>query len=89
MKSRITDDTDHCYICGRYGTEEHHVLHGSSNRKNADKYGLTVGLCRECHTRLHDKGFHDRDLMWIGQQTFEKEYSREEFVRIFGKSYEP
>lgn len=44
-----------CYICGAYGqVDKHHCLHGI-RRKAADKYGLTVNLCRTCHRKLHDK----------------------------------
>ena len=64
----------------------HHCLHGI-HRKNADKYGLTVHLCPECHIALHDKGEHDLELEQIGQKAFEREYGREEFLRVFGKNW--
>lgn len=47
-KSIIQEDMDYCIICGRYGTEIHHVL-GASNRKWSTKYGLVVGLCYDHH----------------------------------------
>lgn len=52
-----------CYICRRFATERHHMLHGTANRKLADEDGLVVMLCRDCHRALHDKGTHDKDLM--------------------------
>lgn len=40
-----------CFFCGRTtNLEEHHCLHGTANRKKADKYGLTVWLCNYHHT---------------------------------------
>lgn len=40
-----------CFFCGNtQNLEEHHCLHGTANRKKADKYGLTVWLCNYHHT---------------------------------------
>lgn len=76
-----------CFICQRYGhTDLHHCLHGH-RRKMADKYGLTVWLCRECHSALHDKGKYDRELEEMAQKEFEQSHSRAEFMRVFGKNY--
>lgn len=88
-KVKILGDTpDRCYICTSRGPlETHHLLHGTANRKQADKYGLTVHLCHRCHMRLHDKGEHDRALQRIAQDTFEKNFGHEEWMRIFGKNY--
>ena len=39
-----------CYICGREGrTESHHCIHGTANRQIAEREGLKVWLCHECH----------------------------------------
>ena len=82
------DEKDRCYICGKYGEmQTHHLLHGTANRKQADKYGLTVHLCHRCHMRLHDEGVFDRNLQRIAQKAFEAKYSHEEWMRIFGKNY--
>ena len=82
------DYSDRCYICGRYGpTEVHHCLHGI-RRAEADKYGLTVHLCRICHARLHDRGDFDRELERTAQREYEKKYGHEKWMEIFGKDYE-
>lgn len=82
------DEKDRCYICGKYGEmQTHHLLHGTANRKQADKYGLTVHLCHDCHMKLHDKGEHDRELQCIGQDVFEKNFGHEEWMKVFGKNY--
>lgn len=75
-----------CYICGCPATDTHHLLHGSMRAK-ADKYGLTVRLCRNCHNLLHDKGVMDRELQRLGQSIFEETHTREDFIKEFGKSY--
>lgn len=83
-----------CWECGAAGTEEHHIFYGSANRKQSERYGLKVRLCCQ-HHRGHMKGVHglnkdlDRRLKEAGQQAFEETYSREAFVKIFGKNYLP
>lgn len=87
--SIIPDDSEErCYICQRWikGGHVHHCLHGSY-RKMADKYGLTVHLCVQCHTKLHDKGLHDKELEAIAQEAFEDRYGHAEFMRIFQKNF--
>lgn len=80
-------ESEYCIECGRPASEEHHVLFGR-NRKNADDYGLTVSMCRACHSRLHDR---DEELAMkyrkLGQLAFEYRYSHEEYMQIFGRSY--
>lgn len=92
MKSIIQKDLNRCYICGVYGTEKHHVIFGSANRKKADKYGLIVGLCYTHHRS--EIGVHGREGKGINlelkkqaQTAFEQRYSHDEYMRVFGKSY--
>lgn len=88
MKS-VMQSNKRCFICGkRTDLSVHHALHGTANRKLADKYGLTVYLCRECHMNLHDKGLYDKELQQFAQRKWEANYgSREEFRQLFGKSW--
>ena len=85
----IIHDSDECYICGRYATERHHVMHGTANRRLADEDGLTVMLCYVCHKNLHDKGWYDRDLQRLAQERWMEYYnkSEDEFRSRYGKSY--
>lgn len=91
--SIITDDYDHCYLCGRWlvNGEIHHVF-GGSNRKNSEKYGLTVRLCHTCHNEpphgVHFDPIVRHALQREAQLIFEKTHSREEFMRIFGRNYD-
>lgn len=93
MKSIIQKDKV-CFLCGRVvGLEKHHVFFGTSNRKNSDKYGLTVWLCGEtCHRNgknaAHQNRMTDLILKQRAQEEFEKRFGdRERFREIFGKSY--
>ena len=88
MKSIIKGDSKGiCYICGKHGrTELHHMLHGPY-RKMADRNGLTVHLCWQCHRALHDRGDHDLELEQEAQREFEAMYSHDLFMTIFQKSW--
>jgi len=78
-----------CYITGsRIQLDKHHCLHGTANRKIADNYGLWVWLRHDVHMRLHDSDKAlDRELEKEAQIAFEKKYSREKFIELFGRSY--
>lgn len=90
-RSIIQTDTDYCFICGRYGTEIHHCLYGSANRKLADKYKLVVGLCHNHHRG--GQGVHggnkelDLFLKQTAQKTFNEFYSDLDFLAVFGRNY--
>jgi hypothetical protein len=83
-------DTKTCYVTGRTDVEEHHCIYGK-NRKNADKYGLTVWPVAEYHTGA--KGVHngnltlDTELKQLAQKEFEKVCSHAEWMRVFGRDY--
>lgn len=84
-----TENTESCYLCGQYATDRHHVIHGTANRKLADKDGLTVMLCHSCHMKLHDKGNFDKELQKIGQKAWMEYYGKtaNEFRKRYGKNY--
>lgn len=90
MKSIMhTENIECCYICGQYATETHHCIHGTANRRLADKDGLTVRLCHTCHANLHDKGNLDKELQRLAQVRWMEYYERseDEFRNRYGKSY--
>lgn len=89
MKSIIQAERE-CYLCGRVDSlHVHHCLHGLANRKLADKDGLTVFLCPECHMNLHQRGWHDRELKLLAENAWIEHYgTREEFMKRYGKSYQ-
>lgn len=90
MRSIIQQKKE-CYACHTtIGLECHHVFGGTANRKMSEKYGLKVWLCNDHHTGAN--GIHrNQDMMdrmhMIGQMAFEKEHSKDEFIKIFGKNY--
>ena len=81
-----------CYITGATtGLHKHHIF-GAANRKLSEQYGLYVYLIPKYHN-MSDEGVHfnrefDLRLKQEGQMKFEQLYgSREDFRRLFGKSY--
>jgi ribosome-binding protein aMBF1 (putative translation factor) len=81
-----------CELCGREGkTERHHVFFGRANRKLSEKYKMVACLCPDCHQygaqAVHRCRSTDLFLRVEYQQRFEEEHTREEFRKIFGKSY--
>lgn len=82
-------DEPQCYITGsRRNLDKHHCIHGRANRKIAEKYGLWVYLRHDIHMNLHDRDKElDRKLEEDAQRAFEKEHSREEWMKLIGKNY--
>lgn len=87
MKSIIQSEKA-CYICGTtIGLHEHHCIHGIANRKLADKYGLTVWLCRKHHEQVHADAEVDGYFKRLAQSKFEQTHSRCAFMAVFGRNY--
>ena len=78
-----------CYVSGsRINLDLHHVMHGSANRKIADKWGIWCWLRHDIHMDLHDKDKKlDLQLKQEAQEAFEKLYSHEKWMELFGKNY--
>ena len=86
MDSIITEYTEYCLICGKPKDDPHHLLMGS-DRKHADEDGLWIPDCRECNNFIHK---HQQAVVMnkiIGQLTYEKEHTRNEFRSRYRHSY--
>ena len=76
-----------CFLCGKGGhLEEHHIFNGS-NRKKSTKYNYIIDVCQTCHRQIHKDADLRKDLKAIYQKLFEEQSTRDDFRRIFGKSY--
>ena len=91
--SILTDDLEHCIICGKAPVNKHEIFYGS-NRHNSIKHGLVIPLCTKEHHKGNVEGIHadkELDLKWKqkGQQSFMKHYNKnvEDFIEVFGKNY--
>ena len=84
--SIFTNDFNNCYYCHiNYGKSELdiHEVYGGSNRITSIKNGLCVPLCRRCHS----SEFIIKDLRKWCQREYEKTHTRDEFIKLIGKSY--
>lgn len=99
QKSILQDQSEkQCYLCmvlhedyGYKQVENHHIYFGNSNRKNSEFYGFKANLCL-MHHRIGKEAVHnnretDLILKRACQEEFEKTHTRQEFVKIIGKSY--
>ena len=94
-KSIMQSDKSYCFIHRCYlntyvpAVHEHHCIHGNANRKWADCDGLTVYLCYDCHSALHDKGIHDKDLQELAEKTWLEYYGKTipDWISRYGKNF--
>ena len=93
MRKSIMQEEKQCYFCRRTNDlDKHHCIHGTANRKLADKDGLWVWICKDCHTMssmaVHNNAKQDLVLKIQAQMTWEEVYgNRQEFIQRYGKSY--
>ena len=90
MTVSILNDDKTCYVCGSPYVERHHIYAGA-RRKQSEKFGCVVFLCRAHHTGgqgVHFNKALDLKLKQECQRAWEEHYGdREKFRRVFGKSY--
>ena len=87
MKKSLIKQGNNCFMCGKYlPLECHHLVFGRY-RSLSDKYGLTIMICRACHSAIH----HNKKLMdWsraLGQRVFEKHYGHDRWMKEAGKNF--
>lgn len=85
--SIFTNDFTKCYYCHRKLKDDEkfdlHEIYGGSNRIRSIKNGLVVPLCRICHS-------NDEIIQYLRiklQKEYEKNHSRDDFIKLIGKSY--
>lgn len=80
-----------CWVTGQTTGLHRHHIYGGARRKLSEKYGLYVYLIPGYHNTtslgVHFNSILDRELKMVGQWKFEKVYSRQLFVKLFGKNY--
>jgi hypothetical protein len=97
--SLLTDDYDHCYLCGGRAQCVHHIF-GGPNRDLAEEDGLFMWLCIGHHTGSSQAVHTNKEIRdWthrIGQKAYEdskaskgwtKNEARETFMRRYGRNY--
>lgn len=73
-----------CECCGRYSERlDPHEVYGGSNRKRSIKYKFVKLICPKCHSS-------ENKIMQLRidtQKEYEENHTREEFIKLIGKSY--
>ena len=91
MSKSIMQTGRYCYMCGFQNVplERHHVMNGNPNRAKAERFGLWVYLCPECHRKVHAHFSYREHLKADGQRKAMKAYNWtiDDFRRKFGKNY--
>lgn len=73
-----------CEYCHKYSDRlDPHEVYGGSNRKRSIKNKFVALLCRNCH----DNEKVIEELKKKYQKEYEKTHTREEFIKLIGKSY--
>lgn len=89
--SVLTDDVEHCIVCGQDRTAMHHVFEGNSNRKLSEEDKYKIPLCYRHHNGSNNAIHFNKklDMEWkrIAQQHYEETHSREDFIKRYGRSY--
>ena len=93
MKKRysILNNLDKCYFCGRPREAIHEIYFGTGNRKVSIEKGFCVGLCNQHHNMSNDSVHFNRSkdlhLKKLYQEEYEKTHTREEFIKLIGRSF--
>jgi hypothetical protein len=94
MAKSILQDEKVCYITGQTNNlHKHHIYFGNPGRRISEENGFWVYLAGWLHNQsehgVHGKYGHELDLLLKThcQMAYEKEHSREEFMRLIGKNY--
>lgn len=73
-----------CQYCGKETKKlDPHEVYGGSNRKRSITNNFIKLLCRECHSNENIIN----QLRIDTQKEYENKHTREEFIKIIGKSY--
>lgn len=86
------DKKGYCGELPHTGLHKHHFMHGTSDRKKAEHWGLWAYVCNERHHEYGPEAPHvnhevDLFLKQVAQGRFEKLYSHELWMEVFGKNY--
>lgn len=73
-----------CENCGKFSKRlDPHEVYGGSNRKRSIKHKFVKLLCRECHSNENIIN----QLKIDTQKEYEKNHTRNDFIKLIGKSY--
>nr|DAE92110.1 MAG TPA: Recombination enhancement, RecA-dependent nuclease [Myoviridae sp. ct5xZ3] len=87
MQGVVTEYKEICAICGRTTEAEHHLIFGTSDRNLAERDGIKIPICNNCHNmgqrscRIHDNPMAEKLSKISGQLAWEKEWILNELIQ--------
>ena len=84
--SIITDDLTKCYLCNGKKKDIHETI-GGCNRQKSIEWGLTIPICRKCHSELENNQELKSNIQQLGQKVFENKYNHKLFMSEFKRNY--
>lgn len=78
-----------CKACGKVTATQWHHVFGSFQRKVAEREGLVIELCQECHDRMHNDATYWLNYKKRFQRAWETRQgnTREKWMRLFHRNY--
>ena len=90
-KSILTDDLEVSYLSGMPAECVHHIYGGNGRRSISEREGFIVPLTNAEHNMgknsVHFNRKLDRWFKQLCQSIYEKNHTREEFIRLIGRNY--
>ena len=86
--SLMTDDLEHCYICGSKAIQYHHIFNASARGKATEDH-LWIPVCFNCHVKIHNERSQrlNYSLKRDGQLKYEETHTHQEYMDRYGKNY--
>lgn len=89
--SILTDDLEHSFLSGIPTNVIHHIYEGTGRRKISEREGFIIPLTPQEHN-MSDESVHfnhnlDLKLKRLCQAKYEKTHTREQFIKLIGRSY--
>ena len=84
--SILTNDFENCYLCDDKADHIHEVFAGG-NRKMSMANGFCLPLCYTHHNIVQVNYTSGLELKKLMQRKYEENHTREEFIRLVGKSF--
>lgn len=93
MAKSILQNEKRCFISGSTTGLQRHHIYGASNRNISEENGFWVWLRHDYHIAdspnktPHNCRMTDLCLKEMCQREYEKNHSREDFIKLIGRSY--
>ena len=91
MINSILQSEKECFLTHRKSGLHKHHIYGGPNRRISEKNGFFIWLVPHYHN-MSEEGIHfnkklDLEVKRLCQKKYEETHSREEFIKLIGRSY--